>query len=142
MIQKGYQNAIQEYFFQVASALQLLPKSDSVNFGNFYQFILPNRKIFGPCNQDKELYVSKTPFSTFAKILSTEGNMMEVLVAIGQSSLEENPCDHEVNICLYIKMELFGLLMFFYIPSKVFYDFFIAYISLKSFLVVFVTIIL
>ena len=35
MIQKGYQNAIQEYFFQVASALQLFPRSDSVNFSNF-----------------------------------------------------------------------------------------------------------
>ena len=64
--------------------------------------------------------MSKTPFPTVAKILSTEGNLMEVLVAIGQSSLEENPFDHEVNICLYNKMELFGLLMFFYIPSKVF----------------------
>ena len=63
-------------------------------------FILPDCKIGGSRNQDKELYVSKTPFPTFAKILSTGGNMMEVLVAIGQSSLEENPFDNEVNICL------------------------------------------
>ena len=117
---KGLSKCNSGMFFQVASALQLLTKPDSVNFGNFYTCILPNRKIFGPCNQDKELYVSKTPFPTFPKIPSTEGNMMEVLVAIGQSSLEENPFDHEVNICLYNKMELFGLLMFFYIPSKVF----------------------
>ena len=63
-------------------------------------FILPDCKIGGSRNQDMELYVSKTLFITFAKILSTRGNMMEVLVAIGQSSLEENPFDHEVNICL------------------------------------------
>ena len=62
----------------------------------------------------------ETSFPTFAKILSTGGNMMEVLVAIGQSSLEENPFDQKVNICSYIKMKFFGLLMFLRFYQKLF----------------------